>query len=84
MPRKTEPSARYTTDKPCPHDGTYERYVSDDHCCACRRIYMREYVQRFKVKNTSKPKSDRVARGVVDPTKGAAFPASRARLMAGH
>lgn len=87
MTRPIDPSKRYVADKPCPLDGTHERYIATNHCCECRArangVHKRNVVQP----SVKKPKL--VARAV-PPAHPHVIesdwikPPTKAQLMAGR
>jgi hypothetical protein len=79
--------------KPCKNCGGTLRYYmrrqgvpfQPGPCVACVCGRVRPHRTRKPTSpDNSKPKSERIRLGPVDPTIGAAFPASRAQLMAGR
>lgn len=87
MPRPANPANRYQSDLPCPHDGTHERYVKSNDCCACQARYQRNAESVGRVHNAQRRivEEKRERPVTTDPTKGAAFADSiRHMLRAGR
>lgn len=87
MGRPVDLSLRYVSEKRCSVDGSYERYRKTDHCCKCRERENERYQGMPQKSQAGRNRKPEIVERVIplrDPTHGAAFPASRAQLMAGR